>query len=154
MRYPQQLCNATPGVIPPGAVNEALGLLLGVKLGSGAYRDVYASAMNPDLVVKFEHSCSGRFCNVDEWNLWMAVAGDPDKARWFAPVRFISACGQFLVQERTQPLARMPKRIPNLVGDIKLENMGRLRGRPVFHDYANTKIDEFALKRFKLVDAS
>lgn len=131
---------------------ELGGLFLGDKLGEGAYRAVYACRLDPNLVIKVETNCSGRFCNVDEWNLWQAVIDVPEVAAWFAPVRSISACGQFLIQERTQPLARAPRKVPHFMTDLKLENMGRLRGRPVFHDYANTKVESIALRRLKLVD--
>lgn len=131
--------------------SELNGLLLGEKLGEGTFRTVYACPLDPKVVIKIETRASGRFCNVDEWNLWNAIEDRPEIARWFAPVRSISACGSVLVMERTQPIGRMPREVPNFMTDLKAANMGRLRGRPVFHDYANTILDNLALRRFKLV---
>ena len=52
-----------------GDIFGLTGLLMGEKIGSGAYRDVYDCPLDRTLVIKHEHSSAGRFCNVDEWNL-------------------------------------------------------------------------------------
>lgn len=154
MRRAQQIPSLKADTISGAGINEALGLLMGKKLGSGAYRDVYECPMDPTVVVKYEHSCSGRFCNIDEWNIWRDAQENPEIAAWLAPVRFVSSCGQFLIQDRTAPITRVPKRVPSFMCDLKAENMGRLGRRVVFHDYANTLIETQAFKRLKLVDAS
>ena len=153
MLEPRQIQSAPQTLdLSQALFRELSGFVVGERLGGGQYRTVYACAFDPRLVVKVEEHITGRFCNVDEWNLWNAVRERPEIARWFAPVRFISASGNFLIQDRTQPITRLPRQVPNFMADIRTENMGKLKGRPVFHDFANTLIDAMTMKRFKLVD--
>lgn len=130
---------------------ETLQLLLGEKLGGGAYRDVFAMTLNPDLVLKVEPENNSRFSNIQEWTVWNEVQDDPELARWFAPCHHISSCGTILIQSRTKPLKKLPAEVPNVMTDVKLANMGLYKGRPVFHDYGNHKLYLRGMRRWKLV---
>lgn len=123
-----------------GVCTETLRQLLGTCLGKGIDRAVYASALDPNHVVKVEpENTQGRFQNAAEWRVWQEVKWCAPLAKWFAPCKSISASGYVLVQERTDPvrLGELPDRVPSIFTDLKPENWGRLRstGRIVCHDY-------------------
>ena len=114
---------------------EMRSLVLGPKLGEGSARKVYLCRMNPEYVVKVEMGgCS--FQNVAEWDIWNWVRGG-SLEKWFAPCEMISTCGSILVQRRTEPVrsAELPKRVPEFLTDLKVENFGMFNGRIVCFDY-------------------
>lgn len=117
---------------------DIAGMLLGEKIGSGQFRDVYAHATNPDYVVKVENGARS-FHNVAEYDLWKAVEDKPI-AKWFAPVSHISPAGSVLVMRRVEHLPKqfLPKQVPDFFTDLKVDNWGLFEGRPVCCDYGLT----------------
>lgn len=119
---------------------DALDLLLGAWVGNGCARAVYEYAPDPEnYVVKLETKARS-FQNVAEYELWNRVV-NTSMAKWFAPVSKISVCGIALVMRRTIPvkcIADMPKRVPAVLCDLKIQNFGLMDGRVVAHDYGFT----------------
>lgn len=126
---------------------DLLRLVCGQELGDGIARTVYACPLRSDLVVKIE-TRGKSFQNVMEWELWQEVQHTKSLARWFAPCEFISSCGTVLAMRRTEPVPTrmLPKRLPEMLTDLKPSNYGLLGGRVVCHDYGfiikelNTKL--------------
>ena len=126
--------------------NEDLfNLMCGKVLGRGAYRTVYSCPIREDWVVKLD-TCEN-FSNICEYQIYRELQDTPI-GKWLAPVRWVSAKGMWLIQDKTEPIQRkqMPKKIPSLFADIKLDNWGMLKGRPVCHDYGNNYVYELAGK--------
>jgi hypothetical protein len=114
---------------------DLLRLLVGDPIAEGCHREVYALYGRPDAVLKVEAGESG-FYNVLEWQAWCELQ-DSKWAKFFAPCLEISANGSCLVQERTHPVAELPKLIPPFLQDVKPANFGMLKdGRVVCHDYS------------------
>lgn len=122
-------------------------LFLGKHLGTGAFRAVYEHGLDPKAVIKAElnEEC---FHNVNEWIVWNDLRFRQDAAKWLAPCIAISPGGHILVQARTKPItkAQMPTKVPRFLTDIKTDNWGLYRGRPVCHDYALV-ITDYSMKR-------
>lgn len=112
---------------------EAFWLLCDKKIGSGMSREVYSSELFPDCVIKIENE-AGSFQNVIEANTWWRVKDTPYK-KWFAPVVAISPAGGILIQKRTTPALKYPKKLPLFLGDTKTNNYGMFEGNFVCHDY-------------------
>ena len=118
----------------------------GDMVGQGQGREVYACAINPDIVIKFETRARS-FQNVLEHEVWEQVC-HTSLAKWFAPVVDISPCGTVLLMRRTmvpRP-GELPDKVPALFTDMKTENWGMLDGNPVCHDYGIT-ISNFSTKK-------
>lgn len=114
-------------------------LICGDEIGSGVHRTVFASKLNPNHVIKFEHGATG-FCNAKEYTLWNELEHMPDNVKkWFAPVLFISPCGNILIQQRTSPGPKIsyPDKIPKHFTDTKYANFGFLGNQLACHDYGN-----------------
>lgn len=109
-------------------------MLTGERLGQGISRTVYEWLLIKDAVVKFERE--GWHQNVIEWETWERIE-HTELARWFAPCLDISPCGRVLIQGRTKPVpaAKYPEKVPSFFTDLKRENWGIYKGRPVCHDY-------------------
>lgn len=114
---------------------DLYGMVLGEKLGEGTAREVHSWLIDPRLVAKIETGY-GSFQNVQEWEAWRSVE-HTDHAQWFAPCVTISGSGVWLLQRRTKPCldSQLPDRVPAFFSDLKVENWGMLKGRPVCHDY-------------------
>lgn len=113
-------------------------LIVGDRIGSGCYRDVYECLLDPSLVVKVEKDVSC-FHNVREWANWQELCEAPAWRKWVAPCEAISPQGKYLLQSRTKPvtLSALPEKVPAFFTDKKVGNWGRLPdGRVVCHDYA------------------
>lgn len=129
---------------------EAFWLLCSEKIGSGMGRDVYASKVLPDCVIKCE-SNAGSFQNQFEWETWQQVKNTPF-AKWFAPCKWISACGGVLVMQRTHPIqpGHYPERVPAFLTDLKRTNYGLIGKQVVCHDYGTNLLIQMGLtKRMK-----
>lgn len=108
-------------------------------LGEGAFRAVYSCRANSDIVIKIEEGAHN-FSNITEWNLWMDSHNH--KLRdWLAPCEYISPCGVVLLMGRTtKPKPEeIPKKIPAIFTDLKVENFGMYNGKFVCHDYGNLR---------------
>lgn len=109
-------------------------IFCGEVIGSGSARTVYACTIRPDLVVKVETPAES-FQNILEWEFWKTWSHDKVMRKWLAPCEAISSCGTVLLQYRTQPVTKLPDRMPQWLTDTKRSNYGRFRGRIVCHDY-------------------
>ncbi len=64
----------------------------------------------------------------------------------------LSGNGAILMQERTSPVPhdmKLPRRIPALLGDLKRDNFGLLKGRVVAHDYGTSQITMAGMKSIR-----
>jgi len=113
---------------------EFADFMTGKHLGGGMSRQVYAHPTDKTKVIKIEDSV-GHFQNALEWEFWNHWSWCKDVAKWLAPCHSISACGTFLIMERTEPLRKAPEKLPQFLTDHKPENYGLLKGRVVCHDY-------------------
>ena len=111
-------------------------LITGDLIGEGSSRAVYECKLDPDIVIKFEHR-AGSFQNVAEWQVWDRVGCVLEIKDWFCPCVAISACGSILIQKRAQNIREkeLPKRVPAFFTDMKMENWGLYKGKPVIRDY-------------------
>lgn len=118
-------------------------MLCGEKIGSGATRAVYEYNMNPKkFVVKIE-PLDINDCNLQEYLLWQEIKGLTGNLAWvkdwFAPVHYCSPNGKVLIMERTYPPSQLtgnlPKKVPEFMSDIKLQNFGWIGKKFVCHDY-------------------
>lgn len=131
--------------------HELFRLICSHVIGEGSSRVVYAHALDPDLVVKFEESVDS-FQNVTEWQTWEIVRGTKLE-KWFAPCIGISPCGTVLIQKRTKRPTNFPKKIPPMLCDLKAENFGLLsNGKFVAHDYGHNRLLHDSIPK-KLVKA-
>ena len=128
--------------------------MCGERLGGGMSRDVYLSALDPTVVIKFEAD-SGHFQNVMEWEVWQEVK-ETKYAKWFAPCVSISGTGTILIQKRTKVVAdrrKYPAKMPVFLGDFKYTNYGMYKGQLVAHDYGRPRLlTEGLSDRMKKVD--
>lgn len=111
-------------------------LLCGEEIGRGQYRVVYQHALDRRLVVK--HDTRANWSNVQEYAMWCNLQ-DGALSKWLAPVEWLSPGGIWLIQAKTRPIpiGKYPKKVPAIFADIKPENWGLYKGRPVCHDYGN-----------------
>jgi hypothetical protein len=125
---------------------ELCNMVLGEKIGTGAYRDVYANALDPELVVKVEMQ-KGSFANILEWEFWQHNRHEPSVRKFLAPCVHISDSGLVLIQRRTYPLSSkksLPKKVPSIIDDVHEGNWGHLGfgGPVVCHDYGNLNLSQ------------
>ena len=117
---------------------EFFDCIAGDRIGFGSTRSVYAfrKVLGLDHVVKFEFG-TREFQNTREWLVWNSWKKTKSVAKWLAPCISISPCGCVLIQARTHPMRPedYPKKIPQWATDLKKENWGMYKGRPVIHDY-------------------
>lgn len=117
---------------------ELADVVSGRRLGGGAYRLVFACAIDKSLVFKVQKD-KYRFDNVCEWEAWWQYRHMPSIAKWLAPCIAISPCGTVLLQARTTPLQNAPEKLPAFLCDTKMANYGTIgkgkNKRVVCHDY-------------------
>ena len=121
------------------------------RMARGSSRTVFSLVHHPDLVMKVCEA--GDWSNVREWEIWDRMRWCAFVADWLAPCEAISDDGTILIQARTRPIMNVdsyPLRVPSWATDLKYSNMGMLKGRPVFHDYAsNLMLEVGATRRMK-----
>ena len=110
-------------------------ILLGKKLGRGAYRDVYECALNKEYVVKVENDNNG-FSNAREWKLWEHVEYSPFE-KFFAPCISISDTGLILIQKKVVQNDKLPETVAHFFTDVKPENFGWIGKNFVCCDYGS-----------------
>lgn len=132
--------------------NEVYSVLRGELLGEGCARETYALKLNPNLVMKVEN-VQRSFQNVLEWEIWKRAQGTKWE-KYFAPCVSISSSGSVLIMDRTEPirLSEAPKRLPDVLTDIRLGNFGLLNGRVVCHDYGVGDILGIGIENIKMVN--
>lgn len=113
---------------------DLFAMMAETSLGRGMSRHVYKYAMMKNAVIKFEEL--GYYQNVMEYETWDRVR-HTDVAKWFAPCHYISPCGRILIQGYATDLVweKRPEKIPSFFTDLKIENWGKYKGRPVCRDY-------------------
>lgn len=126
---------------------EAFRLLCDEEIGRGIGRIVYSSKVLEEEVIKTEEG-SGSFQNIIEWETWQRVKDTPF-AKWFAPCKWISACGSVLVMAKTERMqdAQFPEKMPAFLADFKRTNYGLLNGHVVCHDYGTHLMFENGMTR-------
>ena len=135
-------------------VNSIIKDICGKKVSSGTYRDVYEVKGSKRYVIKVERNMSeGQFANVTEWRNYI------DNKDWYLLKRYLVPCcainetGQVLIQRRVSQkgmtLKDMPKKIPNLFTDTKIENWGLIDGEFVCCDYSFLRNVEFKMVKPK-----
>lgn len=118
--------------------DECYRVLCGKPLGHGDSREVYACAFDDEYVVKIEQGARS-FDNSVEWALWHDRLSRVEWAsKLFAEPVAISPCGSVMIQRRTEPAREFPHWVPDIWGDLKIENFGMLDGRLVCHDFGNS----------------
>jgi len=123
--------------------DDALTVMCGKQLGKGVSRVVYE--FNDDCVIKVEFDAtreSSMLQNAREAIVWREFEHWDKMKVWFAPVKFISRSGHWLVQAKTIPvtineLRREAPKVPSCFTDLKVKNWGRIKGRIVCHDYGS-----------------
>lgn len=108
-------------------------------IGKGIAREVYRCTIRPEIVLKFEFPASS-FQNAMEWAIWKEISEAPEYRKWFAPCRHIGAAGSVLAMDYAEPFRglddpRLPKQVPAHFADLKIQNWGLIKGRPVCIDY-------------------
>lgn len=136
--------------LPKSMYSDLAMLMCGEYLGGGIARRVFSLRGTEDKVIKLQFGDG--FQNIVEYEVWEAVRYDKRLAPWFAPVHQISGLGQWVIQERTQPIQKhqLPKQVPTVFTDIKQDNWGWLKGKPVCHDYGTIMCRLFAAKSSKM----
>lgn len=121
---------------------ELADFFLGDFLGNGISRYVFASKFSKELVIKIETGEQGQ--NAMEYEVWRHVMYVKKINFWFAPCHDISECNRILTQSRAKPMTHdlAPKKVPVFFSDIKLDNWGLLKGKPVCTDYGNILLME------------
>lgn len=123
--------------------HDLYGLLIGKKIGSGAFRDVYEHASRKDYVVKIAKSTEGNICNSIEFQVWSEVMHFKNSLEevknWFAPVIEISTNCCVLIMKRTyeKPGKIRPTDIPKILVDTHYDNFGWIGNKLVCHDYGS-----------------
>lgn len=111
-------------------------MIFGRKISNGSSRDVYEYLPDPTKVIKIEMD-AGSFQNIIEATIWRELA-ETKFAKYFAPVRYLSDNGLYLVQDRCDVIndkRRMPEKLPHFMTDRKMQNYGLLDGGIVCFDY-------------------
>lgn len=127
---------------------ELVDMICGDVIGRGAYRTVFEYRLDPTMVIK--HDTGEAHSNLWEFYIWKEVQFT-EMSKWFAPVKWMSPGGTWLVQARTVPLreGEFPERIPKMFVDTKASNWGLLNGVPVCHDFGHTRVIDLGLKQGK-----
>lgn len=134
-----------------GVSRELLEFLCGRRLGFGMSREVFIWRPDPKYVLKIELR-GHTFQNVAEVEAWQTVEHCPDHAKWFAPIKAISACGRFMLQRRAEPVSAiaLPAEMPAYFTDFKQDNFGRIGKQFVAVDYGRNLLSTVGLtKRMK-----
>lgn len=128
-------------------------ILIGKKIGSGCYRDVYLCRLDTSLVVKIEKE-NREFHNIKEWNIWEEIKYSKLK-KWFAPCIDISEDGKVLIQQKIEFGRKKdyPKKVPSFFTDVQPKNFGFIGKQLTCCDYGSTIITRsFDDKKQKIAD--
>lgn len=111
---------------------EFFNFFLGERLGSGCFRHVFSYKPDPKWVIKIDVGNTN--ANICEFNYWNDLS-ETDFSQWLAPCGNMSPCGRILMQRKCKPLKSFPEMIPKCFTDVKFDNWGLFKGRPVCFDY-------------------
>ena len=124
--------------------SDMFDLLCGEFIGFGISRAVYECKIFDDAVVKIEYG--DYFQNIYEFQAWQRVELT-DFSKWFAPCIRISPSGKILIQKRTTDLHLYPAKIPAFFTDVRCDNWGKYKNRPVCHDYGLNLLMEVGMTK-------
>lgn len=142
---------------PTNLSKDLISFVTGKKLGVGIGRNVYEWPFDPKYVLKIE-STSMSFQNVREYEIWQEIQYRKDIAKWFAPCDWISPCGIYMLQRKTEqiPQSEYPQKVPSFFFDQKYSNFGVIvengKRRFVAHDYGTFSLTNGLSGRFKKAD--
>ncbi len=124
-----------------------LELIVGDKVGSGAFRDVYEFAPDPEnWVLKIAKDIDGVDHNTREWYFYRRYSGVSNPLRdYFAHVEKCDDTFWILKQRRIQqPLPKFVSVTLELpyTGDLHRGNVGYLDGKPVIYDLGYAGLNE------------
>lgn len=141
---------------PTPISQDLLNLVGGELLGEGLSRKVMAYRLDSKYVIKIEEDTNGLwFQNIKEWIIWQDVCEISYLKNHFAACKWISPCGRFLIQERTEPIphSEYPEKFPHFFTDEKYQNFGVVyrEGKRHFvcHDYGSLHFTDGFTKRTK-----
>lgn len=132
------------GIVEDAQLNlDLINCLIGEKIGSGSFRDVFEYNLHPTkYVIKVENNRNlYSRCNIAEQLLYEEIKGLKNELEWvkdwFAPILWVSPSGRLLVMERTEekPNKKIPENIPAFFSDVKWDNFGWIGNKFVCHDY-------------------
>lgn len=115
------------------AAKSILECFMGPMIGSGVSRRVFSCKADPSLVIKIGGGFDTQ--NAVEAAVWDRFSENNRVNKWLAPIVARSADLRVIVQKRTKPVIKPPTKIPDFLGDLKVQNFGMLDGRLVAHDY-------------------
>lgn len=127
-------------------------------LSCGTFRNVFATELNPSIVLKMSKEDIGPASNLMEYTIWHEFMVMAVGKKWLAPCYEVYDDGKILTQKRLEIFTskndkRLPKKIPKWMVDTKVSNWGidPDDGKPKCCDYGNLHL----LKDdpWKLVDA-
>lgn len=109
--------------------------ILGAKLGSGCYRDVYVYKPDPTKVIKVATSAEGIEHNTLERNVFNKLTDT--QVKYFAGIYLSSKFNTFILQDRVDPLPTTQDIHFKMLDmhDIKRSNLGMIGKRVVIIDY-------------------
>lgn len=137
-------------ILSEDSSSDLFGLICGKEIGRGQYRTVYQHQLEPDKVVK--HDTCANWSNVHEWQLYCELQDLP-LGKWLAPVYWLSPRGIWMIQAKTTPIeiGKFPKKVPAIFADLKPSNWGMFEGRPVCHDFGNSRVYTLAREAGKVM---
>lgn len=113
--------------------------LLGEFLGRGRSREVYASPIDENIVIKIAYNPQGIMDNADEWTLW-CLSKDRELRNWLCPIIGVFGDGRVLYMKKVEHTSKDELRrfeeVPAIIEDVHTDNWGILDGRLVCFDYA------------------
>lgn len=117
-------------------LREFANFTLGKKLGGGMSREVFVNRADPNTIIKVENSGIHNQ-NTMEWLIWEQFKHVKSIAKWLCPCHTSSYNGTFLIMDYARDMLpdEKPKKVPEFISDVKLENFGILNGKPVLRDY-------------------
>lgn len=115
------------------AMKEFLECFVGQRIASGTCRDVFECRLNNEFVIKVQKEYGTQ--NAVEYATWELHKAYPKVAKWLAPVVMRSSSMRVIVQKRTVPMLKAPKKLPNFLSDRKVQNYGLIGTQVVCHDY-------------------
>lgn len=130
---------------------DLLDLVIGERIGYGAYREVFEYALNPEWVIKIARSDEGIHHNILEFKFYQNL--DEQERKHFATIEWMSPGGNAIIQQRVDPIplqVDLELELPD-VWDIKRENMGYVKGVPVIVDLGLTQFEKYSLKKMKFL---
>ena len=138
------------------SVNKTIVNELLEHMETGSSRKVFAIKFDPETVVKV---CTHRIIqNVLEFDIWVSFSETEEGKKWLAPCYTLSDDGRVLTQERLAVIndikdPRLPKKVPNFMTDLKVQNWGAGgKGNVKCCDYGSTLIlqdDPWKMKEAK-----